>query len=136
MDDARLLDLDRIRTEVGDLVVVEEGKAVSFTPLRVYYLYDVPDTAERGEHAHKELEQLIVAVSGSFKVVLNDGQSEREFLLRKPTQGLFLPPGLWRSLTDFSGGSICLVLASHEYRESDYIRDYSDFAKWKNAVPG
>lgn len=131
MDGARLLDLDRIQTEVGDLVVVEECEAIPFTPLRVYYLYDVPDTAERGEHAHKELEQVIVAVSGSFKVVLKDGGAEREFLLRKPNQGLFLPPGLWRSLTDFSGGAICLVLASHEYAEDDYIRDWNRFQEFK-----
>ena len=114
-----------------DLVVVEESEVIPFTPSRVYYLYDVPDTAERGEHAHKELQQVIVAASGSFKVVLKDGGAEREFLLRKPNQGLFLPPGLWRSLTDFSGGSICLVLASHEYAEGDYIRDWGEFMKFK-----
>ena len=132
VEDARLIELNRIHTEVGDLVVVEECESVPFTPLRVYYLYDVPDTAERGEHAHKKLQQVIVAVSGSFKVVLNDGHSEREFLLRKPTQGLFLTPGLWRSLSDFSGGAICLVLASHEYAEDDYIRDWKEFLKFKS----
>ena len=129
--DAHLMGLKRIQTAVGDLVVMEKGQGIEFSPVRVYYLYDVPDSSERGEHAHRELQQVIVAISGSFKVVLSDGRSEREFLLRKPSQGLVLPPGLWRSLTDFSGGAICLVLASQEYAEEDYIRDWEEYQSWK-----
>ena len=101
---AQLIQLNRIRTEVGDLVPCEKEGGIPFDPVRAYYLYDVPDTADRGGHAHRELQQVIVAVSGSFKVVLSDGTEEKEVVLRKPTEGLLLPPGLWRTLEDFSGG--------------------------------
>ena len=131
VEHAQLIQLNRIRTEVGDLVACEKEGGIPFDPVRVYYLYDVPDTAERGGHAHRELQQVIVAVSGSFKVVLSDGTEEKVVVLRKPTEGLLLPPGLWRTLEDFSGGAICLVLASHEYDEGDYIRDFNDFKLWK-----
>ena len=131
VEHAQLIQLNRIRTEVGDLVACEKEGGIPFDPVRVYYLYDVPDTAERGGHAHRELQQVIVAVSGSFKVVLSDGTEEKVVVLRKPTEGLLLPPGLWRTLEDFSGGAICLVLASHEFDEGDYIREWSDFLRFK-----
>ena len=131
VEHAQLIQLNRIRTEVGDLVACEKGDGIPFDPVRAYYLYDVPDTAERGGHAHRELQQLIVAVSGSFKVVLSDGVGKKEVMLRKPTEGLLLPSGLWRTLEDFSGGAICLVLASHGYEEADYIRDWSEFLSFK-----
>ena len=131
VEHAQLVQLNRIGTEVGDLVACERGAGIPFDPVRAYYLYDVPDTAERGGHAHRALQQLIVAVSGSFKVVLSDGVGKKEVMLRKPTEGLLLPPGLWRTLEDFSGGAICLVLASRGYEEADYIRDWSEFLSFK-----
>ena len=99
--------------------------------MRVYYLYDVPGGEERGGHAHKELSQLIVAASGSFDVVLDDGTTKKTITLNRPYQGLYVVPGIWRELVNFSSGSSCLVLASHKYDESDYIRDYNEFLKYK-----
>ena len=98
---------------------------------RVYYLYDVPGGENRGSHAHKELSQLIIAASGSFTVTLDDGEVKRTFLLNRPYQGLFVVPGIWRTLDDFSSGSVCMVLASHGYDKEDYIRDYDEFIKYK-----
>lgn len=130
--DAQLLSLVRHDTEVGSLVVCQGDQAEQFVPSRAYFLYDIPSEAERGGHAHKKLEQIIVALSGSFDVVLNDGRSESIVTLNQPTIGLRLPPGLWRELRGFSGGAICLVLASEAYDEDDYIRGYEDFKSWKN----
>ena len=129
--DAHLLSFVRHETEVGSLVVYEGDQEEEFVPSRTYFLYDIPSDAERGGHAHKSLEQIIVALSGSFDVVLNDGQSESIVTLNQPTIGLRLPPGLWRELRGFSGGAICLVLASDSYDEDDYIRGYEDFKSWK-----
>lgn len=98
---------------------------------RTYYLYDIPGGEERGAHAHKELQQLIVAVSGSFNVTLDDGNVKRTFTLNRPYQGLLVVPGIWRTLDDFSSGSVCLVLASMVYDAADYIRDYSEYLKYK-----
>ena len=128
---ARMVELSRIRTEVGDLVTVEQGHDFGWVPTRTYFLYDIPDESMRGGHAHKELHQLIVAVSGSFDVLLKDGVGEKLITLRSPQKGLLLPPGLWREILNFSGGSICLVLASHKYDESDYIRDWNEFLNFK-----
>ena len=129
---SRVVELPRIQTEVGDLVICEKGLDLSWIPTRTYFLYDVPDGAMRGGHAHKELHQLIVAVSGSFDVLLKDGAGEKLVTLRSPQRGLLLPPGLWREILNFSGGSICLVLASHKYDEQDYFRDWNDFVIWKH----
>lgn len=130
VEDCQVIELDRRVTDVGDLVIGLEI-TIGFVPRRVYYLYDVPANAERGGHAHKELEQVIVAVSGAFEVLLSDGRNERIVQLNQPNVGLKLPPGLWRELRGFSGGAICLVLASHEYDESDYLRHLNDFEDWK-----
>lgn len=132
--DAEFISMEHHSTAVGDLVIGSESSGIGFEPRRVYWLYDVPANAERGGHAHKQLEQIIVAVSGAFEVVLSDGKNERVTLLNQPTIGLKLPPGLWRELKGFSGGAICLVLASHEYDESDYIRQQKSFIRWKNEV--
>lgn len=131
VDDALIVSLDNHLTEVGSLVVYQGGEEHLFMPLRTYFLYDVPARAERGGHAHKELRQMLVALSGSFEVILDDGYNQAVVQLNQPTQGLSLPPGLWRELRNFSGGSICLVLASEEYDEDDYIRSYDEFKSWK-----
>ena len=131
VDDARIVPLDKHLTEVGSLVVYGGSEEHHFMPLRTYFLYDVPARAERGGHAHKKLRQILVALSGSFEVILDDGHNQVVVQLNQPTQGLSLPPGLWRELRNFSGGSICLVLASEEYDEDDYIRNYDEFKCWK-----
>ena len=109
------------------------AKLCHFDVKRVYYLYDVPGGESRGAHAHKELEQLIVAASGSFTVTLDDGKSKRSFFLNRPYQGLYVKPGLWRDLGDFSSGAVCMVLASEVYQKEDYIRDYKEFLDFRDA---
>ena len=131
--DCTIIELDKHHSNrKGNITVVENNKDIPFKVRRTYYLYDVPGGESRGAHAHKELSQLIIAASGSFTVTLNDGRVKRTFLLSRPNQGLYVVPGIWRDLDDFSSGSVCLVLASHEYDEADYIRDYNDFLKLKN----
>lgn len=115
----------------GNLTVVENAKTVPFDVKRTYYLYDVPGGESRGGHAHKELRQLIIAASGSFAVTLDDGNVKRTFTLNRPYQGLYVVPGIWCTLDDFSSGAVCLVLVSHGYDEGDYIRDYNDFMEYK-----
>ena len=115
----------------GNLSVIEANNTIPFDIKRVYYLYDVPGGAERGGHAHKDLYQLIVAASGSFSVTLDDGKVKRTVVLNRPYQGLVVVPGIWRELTEFSSGAVCLVLASEKYDESDYIRDYQEFLEYK-----
>ena len=132
--DCSIIELDRHHSSrKGDISVVENGETVPFDTKRVYYLYDVPGGVDRGGHAHKELKQLIVAVSGSFTVVLDDGTTKRSFTLNRPYMGLLVVPGIWRVLEDFSSGSVCLVLASEKYDPADYIRDYSEFKKYKES---
>lgn len=129
--DCSLIELDRHHSErKGDISVVENGETVPFDVKRVYYLYDVPGGEERGGHAHKQLQQLILAISGSFTVILDDGKVKRSILLNRPYIGLLVKPGIWRVLNDFSSGSVCLVLASEKYDEADYIRNYEDFLKY------
>ena len=115
----------------GNISVVENHKDIPFEVKRVYYLYDVPGGESRGSHAHKELSQLIIAVSGSFTVTLDDGNVKRSFILNHPYQGLYVVPGIWRDLEDFSSGAVCMVLASHWYDKEDYIRNYNDFIDYK-----
>lgn len=115
----------------GNMSVVENGKSIPFDIRRVYYLYDVPGGVERGGHAHRSLYQLIIAVSGSFSVTLDDGHLKRTILLNRPYKGLLIVPGLWRTIEDFSSGAVCMVLASSEYDEDDYIRDYNSFLNLK-----
>ena len=131
--DCSIIELDRHHSaRKGDISVVENGLTVPFETKRVYYLYDVPGGVSRGGHAHKDLRQLIVAVSGSFTVVLNDGNVKRSFVLNRPYMGLYVVPGIWRVLEDFSSGSVCLVLASEKFDPEDYIRDYDEFIAFKN----
>ena len=111
--------------------VIEGDVDVPFEIKRVYYLYMVPEVA-RGEHAHKMLQQLMIATSGSVHVMIDDGTNKKKFVLDKPWKGLLIAPGLWRTLDDFSGGAVCMVLASAKYEKEDYIRDYNEFLKFKN----
>ena len=131
--DCSIIELDRHHSaRKGDISVVENGLTVPFETKRVYYLYDVPGGVSRGGHAHKNLRQLIVAVSGSFTVVLDDGHVKRSFVLNRPYMGLYVVPGIRRVLEDFSSGSVCLVLASEKYDPEDYIRDYDEFIAFTN----
>lgn len=122
----KLVDIPRITDPRGNLAVIE-NEVFPYAIKRVYYLHDVPSGAYRGGHAHKECKELLIAVSGSFEVVLDNGKSKERVVLNKPNKGLFIDVNIWRELENFSSGSVCLVLASHEYDESDYIRDYKDF---------
>ena len=130
--DCSIVELDKHHSDrKGNLSVVENGVTLPFDVKRVYYLYDVPGGESRGAHAHRELEQLIVAASGSFKVTLDDGKNKRSFILNRPYQGLYVKPGLWRDLEDFSSGAVCMVLASELYDAADYIRDYQEFLEYR-----
>ena len=130
--DCSIVELDKHHSDrKGNLTVVENGITLPFDVKRVYYLYDIPGGEGRGAHAHKELEQLIIAASGSFTVTLDDGKSKRSFFLNRPYQGLYVKPGLWRDLVDFSSGAVAMVLASEVYQKEDYIRDYDDFLTFK-----
>ena len=134
VSDCGILELDRHHSQrKGDISVVENGKEVPFDVKRIYYLYDVPGGADRGGHAHKELYQLIIAASGSFTVTLDDGTNKKAFTLNRPYQGLLVKPGIWRTFTDFSSGSICMVQAIEKYDERDYIRDYGAFMEFRKA---
>jgi len=132
VNDVRLLNLKRIDLASGSLTSINSLTDIPFDIERVYYLYDVPNKSDRGSHAHKELYQLIIAASGSFEITLSDSVETKQFTLRQPDEGLLVPPGLWRDLNNFSGGGICLVLASMLYSEEDYIRDYVEFKQFKS----
>lgn len=127
LTDCRICELPRISDPRGNLTFIEGGRHVPFDIQRVYYLYDVPGGAERGGHAHKALQQLIVAMSGSFDVVLGDGQIKKRFHLNRSYNGLYVCPMIWRELDNFSSGSVCMVLASNHYDETDYYRDYDAY---------
>ena len=129
--DCSVIDMSKVHTTTGNITVLENGVNVPFDVKRIYYLYDVPSGEERGGHAHYELEQYIVAASGSFDVILDDGVNRRRISLNRPNLALHIVPGLWRSLDNFSSGSICMVLASHVYNEADYLRNYVKYLKIK-----
>lgn len=130
--DSSMVELDRHHSDRrGNLTVVENGKTLPFDVKRVYYLYDVPGGESRGAHAHRELSQLIIAASGSFTVTLDDGKCKRTYFLNRPYQGLYVKPGMWRDLGDFSSGAVCMVLASDVYKADDYIRTYEEFLQFR-----
>lgn len=130
--DCSVLELSKHHSDrKGNLSVVENGSTVPFDVKRIYYLYDVPGGESRGGHAHKNLYQLIVAVSGSFTVTLDDGNVKRTFMLNRPYQALYVVPGIWRTLDDFSSGAVCMVMASEKYDLEDYIRNYELFLNYK-----
>lgn len=128
--DCSLLELTKVHHPEGNLTYVYQDCHVPFPIDRVFYSYDIPAGERRGAHAHKQCHQLIIAASGSFEVVLNDGVNKRTVLLNRPFFGLHVPPGIWSSEQGFSSGSICLVLASDVYSEEDYIRDYDEYVEW------
>jgi hypothetical protein len=131
IDDCSVIELPKVQDILGNLTYVQKGEFPYFDIKRIYYLYDIPSGSERGGHAHKELYQLIVAASGSFDVILNDGHLKEMIKLDKPNYGLFIVPGIWRELINFSSGAVCLVLASEKYDEDDYIRNISEFICYK-----
>lgn len=127
-----ILPLNKIHNRAGNITIVEGNKNVPFAVRRIYYLYDIPGGEARGGHGHKGLFQLIIAASGSFDVMLDDGQNKKIVTLNRPDYGLMIVPGIWRELLEFSSGAVCLVLASEVYSEEDYLRDYEDFKTFKN----
>ncbi|WP_375585583.1 FdtA/QdtA family cupin domain-containing protein [Cyclobacterium xiamenense] len=129
--DCTLVKLAKNHSDRGNITAVTQEKQVPFSIERVYYLYDVPGGEARGGHAHRNLQQLVVAASGSFDLIIDDGCVRRTFHLSRPYVGVYLPSGIWREIDNFSSGSICLVLASLPYDERDYIRDYNEFVQWK-----
>lgn len=126
-----IIHLPKVHNRAGNLTALENNKNIPFEVKRVYYLYDVPGGEDRGGHAHLELQQFIVAVSGAFDVLLDDGMNKKIIHLDRPYIGLHIVPGIWRELLNFSSGAICLVLASSKYSETDYLRNYDDFIKSK-----
>lgn len=127
INECKIITLERHHHENGNLTVVEDHNEVPFKIKRVYYLYDIPGGEERGGHAHKALYQLIVAISGSFTVNITDGKESKSITLNRPYEALLIVPGIWRTLDNFSSGSVCAVIASEHYDESDYIRNYDEF---------
>lgn len=133
MSNIEFIDIPKITDPRGNLAVIE-GETLPFDIKRVYYLFDVPSDSYRGGHAHKELYQVLIALSGSFDVTLKNGKEHEIVTLNKPTKGLLIKPGVWRELENFSSGSVCLVLASEKYKESDYIYDYNEFLTYVNQL--
>lgn len=133
IDKVRFIDIPKITAPDGrgNLSVVEKD-TLPYAIKRVYYLYDVPSNSTRGGHAHKELQQCLIALSGSFIVVVEDGKERKEILLNRPDRGLLIPNGIWRELIEFSAGAVCLSLVSAEYDEADYIREYEEYMLYKN----
>ena len=129
--DCSIFELPKIKNRAGNITPVHNSVEIPFDIKRIFYLYDIPGGESRGAHAHKECHQFLIAASGSFEVLVDDGKTKRLIQLNRPYIGLHIPPGIWASEINFSSGSICLVLASHLYNESDYIRDYNEFISLK-----
>lgn len=130
--DCTIIEFRKIVFRSGNISPIASEKSIPFPIKRIFYLYDIPGGEDRGAHAHLECHQLLIAASGSFNVELDDGRNKRTVNLNRPYYGLHIPPGVWASEKGFSSGSVCLVLASHNYEENDYIRNYEDFLNFKN----
>lgn len=128
--DCSLIYLPKIENRAGNITPIHNSVEIPFDINRIFYLYDIPGGESRGAHAHKECHQFLVAASGSFEILLDDGKSKRLVQLNRPYVGMHIPPSIWASEINFSSGSICLVLASHGYNENDYIRDYEDYLNY------
>lgn len=128
--DCCIIPLPKVHFTAGNLTVAENLKEIPFEVKRIFYLYDIPGGECRGAHAHKECQQFLIAASGSFEVLLEDGLTKRIVQLNRANVGLHIQAGIWASEINFSSGSICLVLASHQYNENDYIREYKEYLKW------
>lgn len=133
VSDCKIIDLGKIANRKGNITVVENAKNIPFNVKRVFYIYDIPGGESRGTHAHKSLYQLLVAASGSFDVMLKDGESTKKITLNSPRKGLLIVSGIWNGLQNFSSGAVCLTLTSDFYDEDDYIRVYKDFKQYKSA---
>lgn len=131
INDIQILEIPKVKDPRGNLSIIEK-ETIPFDIKRVYYLYDIPSDSSRGGHAHKNLYQFLVALSGSFDVLIDDGKNKKVITLNKPDKGLLILPGIWRELNNFSAGSVCLVTASEVFDENDYIRNYNEFLKYKN----
>lgn len=129
--DCSIIELPRIQNRSGNITAIENNIEIPFDAQRIFYLYDIPGGESRGAHAHKECHQFLVAASGSFEVQLDDGKVKKTVMLNQPYRGLHIPPGIWASEVNFSSGAICLVIASHKYNESDYLRDYNEYLEFK-----
>ena len=129
--DCSLIHLPQLGDRNGHITVVNNNSEIPFIIKRIFYLYDIPGGESRGAHAHKNCHQFLISASGAFEVLLDDGNTKRQILLNRPNVGLHIPPGIWASEINFSSGSICLVLASHNYDESDYIRDYNEYLNYR-----
>lgn len=128
--DCSLIEIEKIQNRAGNISVIENNHQLPFDIKRIFYLYDIPGGESRGAHAHKECHQFLIAASGAFEVLLDDSKTKRLVLLNRPYLGLHIPPGIWASEINFSSGSICMVMASHTYHETDYIRSYDDFLNY------
>lgn len=129
VENSRIVELPKVSDPRGNLTFVEGGRHIPFEIKRVYYLYDVPGGSERGAHGHRDLQQLVIAMSGSFDITLDDGLRKRSFHMNRSYYGLYVPKMMWREIDNFSSGAVCMVLASDYYDEADYFRDYEQFLK-------
>ena len=127
IDECKIIQIPKVSDKRGNLSFIEENKHIPFEIKRIYYLYDVPGDSIRAGHAHKNLHQFMIAISGSFEITLDDGVNKKTLNLKKPYEGIYIPPMIWRDLDNFSSGSVCLVLASDYFDESDYYRNYNEF---------
>lgn len=134
INDCKIIRLPQEEDPRGSLTYIYENQQVPFPIRRVFYIYDVPAGKDRGAHAHRECWQFIIAASGALEVYVSDGENEKTYTLNRPYQGLLIPPGIWAQEREFSSGALCLVLASHEYSEADYIRNYSDYLDYRKTI--
>ena len=130
LEEVKIIDLPKISDVRGNLTFIESNKHIPFDIKRVYYIYDIPGGESRGGHAHKKLQQFLIAMSGSFEIILDDGRAKKSFYLNRAYYGLYIPRLIWRDIQNFSSGAVCMCLASDYYDEKDYIRDYNEFKKY------